>query len=79
MTLRHELSVSVAQRETSGWTRLQRIQTQLRRLHELGADSLQNKRHQLCWLLTQFARGLIQFQSWESRNNLHVQEKLIAM
>lgn len=28
---------------------------QLRRLHELGADSLQNKRHQLCWLLTQFA------------------------
>lgn len=37
----------------------------LRRLHKLGADSLQNKRHQLCWLLTQFARGLTQFHSQE--------------
>lgn len=79
MTLRHELSVSVAQRETSGWTRLQRTQTRLRRLHKLGADSLQNKRHQLCWLLTQFAGGLIQFQSRGSCNDLHVQKKLIAL
>lgn len=52
---------------------------QLRRLHELGADSLQNKRHQLCWLLTQFAWGLIQFQSRESYNDLHVQKELFAM
>ena len=66
MTLCHELSVSVAQKETSGRTRLQRTQTQLRSRHESGADSLQNKRHQLCWLLTQFARGLIQCQSRET-------------
>lgn len=78
MTLRHELSVSVAQRETSGWTQLQRTQTQLRRLHKSRADSLQNKRHQLCWLLTQFARGLIQFQSQKSYSE-HVHKKLIAM
>lgn len=53
--------------------------TQLSGLHELGADSLQNKRHQLCWLLTQFAPGLIHFQNWESHNDLHVQKKSIAM
>lgn len=48
---------------TSGWFRVQRKQTKPGRRHRLGADSLQNKHHQLCWLLIQFAWGLIQFQS----------------
>lgn len=40
---------------TSGRFRVQRKQTTPRRRHRLGADSLQNKHHQLCWLLIQFA------------------------
>lgn len=34
MTLRHELSLSVAQIETSGWTQLQRTQTRLKRVYK---------------------------------------------
>lgn len=56
MTVRYEVSVSVAQRETSGWTTLQSTQTQLRAKDSIRVtDTLQNKRHHLHWFLTPFA------------------------
>lgn len=55
MTPCRELSVSVAQRETSGWSGLQRAQTELRRLYKLTAGSLQSKCCHCCWLLIHFA------------------------